>query len=154
MQYIIFPKWIFLEKNFFFMEQLMAPVSHGIHVGNWCFETTCLLCFSGEKRRAEESWPDIQWKVAENTLSFSPILNYHHLRLWDYLQESSPILLSNSFQFTLDSKNSINYSFYCANEQRINSRRNGILYFWEFESQHLRSCFKTLDGGAPGWLHG
>ena len=73
---------------------LVALVSSGILFGKQSVGTTCLLGFSG-KRTAEKSWPAMQRKAAENTPDFSPTLDYHHLHLWDSLQESSPILLSN-----------------------------------------------------------
>ena len=76
-----------------------------------------------KKWTVEKSWAEIQWKVTEKTLSFSPILNYHHLHLWDCLQERSPVLwvtLSNSH------RNSTNHSFYCAGHQKINKKKQKI----------------------------
>ena len=76
-----------------------------------------------KKWTVEKSGPEIHWKVTEKTLSFSPILNYHHLCLWDCLQERSPVLrviLSSSH------RNSTNHSFYCAGHQKINKKKQKI----------------------------
>lgn len=61
-------------------------MEHWFHMqhtlGNDAFETIFLLCFSG-KKEVLNSFGQIHSGKWQRKLSFSPILNYHHLRLWD-----------------------------------------------------------------------